>query len=167
MTDQSSTRRTWEGDWRARILSRLSSLGFQTVFEFLQQFPCEAYVKLARRLGDDVAAIQLECLQFDEAASTGYVQQAALDSLIRDLFWHLTDGWEGCAKGNFATSGAYVDWLGRLEGSSRNRQTNCELREKGQRVWNVLEQLQPPIGWLPVGLDDPYLAAAFATGWNG
>jgi|SRR5579884_1630600 len=158
-------RQTWEGNWRGRLLSRLSSLGFHSVHAFLQAFPRETYVQLAGRVGDDIAPIQVECVQFDEAALAGSIRQAARDSLTRDLLYQLKRGWEGGVKGNFATSAAYVDWLGRLEGSSRNQQPNRDFRRKGEIVWAALEQLQPPLGWLPIGIDDPYIAAAFAKGW--
>jgi hypothetical protein len=158
-------RRTWEGDWRIRLQARVHSLGYEHVSEFLKRFPREPYVEVVKRLGDDIAAIQLECAQFDEAARRANVRDSAIDSLVRDLTWHLKTGWEGGAKGNFNTAGAYVDWLQRLEGPSRNLPSNADLRERGQKVWSALEALRPPLGWLPTGPHDSLVEAAFAAGW--
>lgn len=160
-----NARRTWEGDWRERVLSRMRSYGYQSVADCLSRFPGEPYVDVVKRLGPHIAAIQLECVQFDEAEKQGALREAAIDSLLRDLNWHLKSGWEGGVRGNFNTSGAYVDWLHRLEGSSRNLPPNPELIQRGEMVWKALEELRPPRGWLPIGMTDPFIEAAFATAW--
>ena len=160
-----NARRTWESDWRARVVARVRSYGYKSISDFLSRFPGEPYVDVVKRLGEDVAAIQLEFVQFDETKQQGTVRDAAIDSLLRDLSWHLKAGWEGGVRGNFKTSGAYVDWLRRLDGSSRNLPPNRILSEQGQMVWNALEELRPPLGWLPTGLTDPFIQAAFARAW--
>jgi hypothetical protein len=163
--ESEQVRRTWEGDWRARILSRVQSYGYERVSDFLNTFPCEPYVHVVNRLGDDVAAIQVECIQFEEAEKLGCMRAAAVDSLVRDLTWHLKEGWEGGVRGNFNTSGAYVDWLCRLEGVSRNLPPNAHLKRQGLMVWDALEELQLPAGWLPTGPADPFIQTAFARAW--
>ena len=131
----------------------------------MKAFPGEPYIHLVNRLGDDVAPIQLECVQFDEAEKQGDLRFAAMDSLVRDLREYLEKGWEGSSGRHFATIQAYVAWLGRLEGSSRNLKPNADLHRLGESVWNALEEMQPPIAWVPAAVSDEYVSGAFAIGW--
>lgn len=156
---------TWKGDWREKVYMRIAALGFSGIDRFMSAFPAEPYIILVNRLGDDVAPIQLECVQFDDAEKRNDLRIAAIDSLVRDLRRYLDKGWEGGARGNFATVQAKVAWMGRLDGSSRNRSPNSDLHRLGECVWNALEQIQPPIGWLPTGLDDEYIKSAFTMAW--
>ena len=155
----------WKGDWREKVCLRIAALGFSGIDRFMSAFPAEPYLILVSRLGDDVAPIQLECIQFNDAEKRNYLRIAAIDSLVRDLRRYLDKGWEGGARGNFATVQAKVTWVRRLDGSSRNRSPSAELHSLGETVWNALEQLQPPIGWLPTGLGDEYIRSAFGVAW--
>lgn len=157
--------RTWQGNWRDKTRERVAALGYDSVEQFMRAFPGAPYIELVNRLGDDVAAIQVECLQFDEATARNELRAAAMDSLVRDLRRYLDKGWEGGAVGNFTTIQAKVAWIGRLEGSSRNKVPSDELNRRGEVVWCALEQLQPPIGWLPTQMDDSYIVGAFVVGW--
>jgi hypothetical protein len=157
--------RIWTGNWYQRVAARIRSLGYKDATAFALAFPCEPYVDLVRRLGTDIPAVQFECVQFDEAERCKTIRDAAMDSLIRDLHWHLKSGWEGGTRGYFATSSASVDWLLRLEGTSRNAPINSALRMRGEAVWKALEALQPPIGWVPAGVDDHYITSAFNEAW--
>jgi hypothetical protein len=157
--------KAWEGDWRERVCMRVAALGFNGIDQFMNAFPAEPYIALVNRLGDDVAPIQLECVQFDDAEKRSDLRIAAIDSLVRDLRRYLDKGWEGGARGNFATVQAQVAWLRRLDGSSRNRSPNADMHRLGESIWNALEQMQPPIGWLPAGLEDDYIRSAFNEAW--
>jgi len=151
--------RIWGGDWRAKLLSHLQQAGFDTVTDFLAQFPAEPYVELAERLGADVAALQLEWMQFEEARCRGGIRFAAMDSLPRELRYHLPGGWRGGTKGDFDTSGAYADWVVRLG------QQAPDVEPKAKAVWAALEELRPPLGWLPTGPNDSFIVDAFLRGW--
>jgi hypothetical protein len=153
------TQTVWSGDWKRRVRSRLHSLGCETMQDFLARFPGESYLRIAERLGDDIAAIQVEVTQYDEAKSLSRIRDAAKDSLVRDLNFHLPDGWRHGAKGDFETSGAYADWVGRAQDAEQS------LRAKADAVWAVLERLHPPAGWKPANASDPTIEAAFAEGW--
>jgi hypothetical protein len=150
---------TWTGNWRARIRSRLEALGYQTIAEFLAQHRAEPYLQLAARLGEDVAAIQVQILHCDDAREKGNVRAMAMDSLARDLRTNLAAGWSGPAKGDFDTSGAYADWVSRLEVQLPG------FRPVADATWQALEQLTPPTGWQASGPHDPVIVAAFARGW--
>jgi hypothetical protein len=146
-------------DWRRKIETRLRALGCATVTAFLAKFPAEPYIRLAERLGDDIAALQLEWIQFGEATDAKAIRYAAIDSLTRELRYHLPDGWRQSANGDFQTASAYADWIVRVE------QKKEELRPRALAVWKSLEELRPPVGWLPKGPDDSFIMAAFSKGW--
>jgi hypothetical protein len=162
--DLERARRTWEGDWRARIRERVRNIGFGSVSQFLAAFPTQYYTDVADRLGE-VAAIQLEVVQFDEAESPTSFREACKDSLVRDLNHYLTSGWEGGTKGNFPSASACATWKGRVGGTSRNVGADPGRERLAKAVWDCLEQLKPPLGWLPKTADDPLIAAALEKGW--
>lgn len=152
-------RRVWGGDWRARIRSRVIALGCETVTEYLALYPSEPYVAAAQRLGDDVAALQLEQIHFAEGDVNNRIRSVAMDSLSRDLNRHLPSGWRAGALGDFDTSGACAEWITRLV------MHTDELKLRANAVWDALEQSKPPKGWSPGGPNDPLIVAAFEKGW--
>lgn len=155
----------WSGDWRGRVVLLVRSHGFDCVMDYARGFPCLPYIHLVKQLGENIASAQFECAQFEEAERTASIRDVAIDSLLRDLHWHLPSGWEGGKQGHFATSQVYVDWLLRLDGISRNEPVNVELKGKGESLWNALETIQPPLGWLPTSYKDIFVTAAFDRAW--
>lgn len=147
----------WAADWRERILSRIRSSGFTTATAFLAHYPADSYISAAARLGDDVAALQLEWLQFDEANSEIEIRQAAMDSLVRELNYQLPMGWRHGAKDDFETASAYADWVVRIE------QKQSDLKKKAKGVWESLEKLNPPVGWRPQSPNDRLISDAFLS----
>jgi hypothetical protein len=147
----------WGGNWRAKIKARVHAIGCETVSEFLARFPAEPYITVAQRLGNDIAAFQLEWMQFEEGNNA--IRWLAMDSLTRDITSHLPAGWRHGTKDDFDTAGAYADWIVRLE------QQQPEIKDKAKAVWTALEELHPPVGWMPSGTDDPFVVNAFFKGW--
>jgi hypothetical protein len=150
---------SWSENWQQRVVARLRSLGCVGVVEYLARFPGEPYVSVAKSLGDDIAALQLEWLHLKEAAEKRELRQAAKDSLARDLNRYLPDGWRHGAKGDFDTSSAFAVWATRLQ--------QCEfvLQSEANSVWDALEELKPSRGWRPVGPEDELIIQAFHKGW--
>jgi hypothetical protein len=157
----SNSHQTWIGDWRARIRERIHSRGSESVRGFLEHHPAEPYFKVARRLGDDVAAIQLARMQFEEAVDRDEVRQVAMDGFSREIVENLKRGWGVGRHADFRTAGVYAGWMALLE----FRADAPHLRPMGDAVWNSLKEIQPPQGWLPSGPNDPIIQAAFAKGW--
>lgn len=155
----SKPKRTWEGDWRRKIISRIQATGSETVTDFLAKSPTDSYVDVAASLGDDVAALQIERMQFEEAKNECDIRMAAMDSLVREMAFHLPDGWRHGAKGDFDTASVYADWIVRLE------QKQANLKSKGKAVWEALKASMPQVGWSPKGIDDVYIVDAFSKGW--
>lgn len=151
----------WDGDWRARIRGRVHSVGCETVGDFLKRHPSEPYFKVARRLGDDVAAVQLSQIQFEEIADASELRRAAMDGFSREIAEHLKRGWGVGRHVDFNTAGAYTGWIALLQ----FRAEAPHLVPRGDAVWNELKALNPPQGWLPSGPDDPIIQAAFAKAW--
>src|SRR5262249_59355309 len=112
VTDGDRGQRTWAGDWRARLLARLHAQGLDTVAAFLARHPGEPYVRVARRLGDDVAAMQLMLLQFEEAEDADRLRRAAMDGLARELADCLRRGWGRGMHVKFNAARAYAGFLG-------------------------------------------------------
>jgi hypothetical protein len=125
----------------------------------MARFPGQPYTVLAERLGGDVAALQLEWMQYEEAEAKGSLRDAAMDSLARDLHAYLPNGWRNGAKEDFDTSSAFAVWATRLEQRSAN------VKAYANAVWDALEALSPPAGWSPTGPDDPLVKQAFLLGW--
>ncbi len=150
----------WEGDWRGRVLGRLREMGFQSVTQFLSHFAGEPYTKVAERLGDDVAGLQVRWMQNAEARTDAATQRLAMDALARELNYQLPGGWGLGAGVDFHTSGAFVDWTVRLK-----REVSPDLEAKAKRVWDSLKRLDPPPGWSPSGPDDDIIIRAFSIGW--
>jgi hypothetical protein len=117
-------------------------------------------MKLVETLSDDVAAAQLEQVQFEDAAKSRLsLREAAMDALPRDLNYYLPDGWRHGARNDFETSRAFAVWATRIDLIAPT------LKQRVDDTWAALEILQPPVGWKPTGPTDPIIAAAFAKGW--
>jgi hypothetical protein len=149
----------WVGDWRARIMSRIRRVGCETVMDYLARFPASPYIHIAEQLGDDVAALQLEWIQFGEAKDENRMRYVAMDSLARDLHRHLPNGWRHSARDDFETASVFGTWATRLE------QSDPGLESRTKSVWDALEAVHPPVGWIASGPDDPLIVAAFEKAW--
>ena len=152
--------KVWHGNWRDSLALRLTAHGCASMTEFVTRFPGEPYMALAQRLGQDVAALQVEWMHLAEAKEQGSVRAAAADSLCRDLNYYLPNGWRSGAKGDFDTSRAFAVWATRLE------QTIPEVAGKPDAVWQALERIRPPWGWSPRTVEDEVLEQAFRMGWS-
>jgi hypothetical protein len=150
----------WTGDWRTIIRARLHPRGAETVSDFAKQYPALPYIKLARLLGTDVAAPQLQIMQFEEAKAEGSLREAAKDALCRTVHLHLKRGWKKGKHAEFNTAGVYADWLALVRFSAF-----CPERlPTPEAVWNGLKASEPPAGWIPSGPDDALIVAAFDEG---
>jgi hypothetical protein len=148
--------RAWDGNWNARILSRVWKRGFQTVTEFADSRPLDTLSGLADELGrEDVAPIQLEFLLRQEAEERGTVERFARSLLVRRFRERVPDGWAISDNYEFESerAGAYASWIGGLDDRDH---------EAAERVWDAFEVLDLPRGWLPSGPDDPVLDQIFA-----
>jgi hypothetical protein len=157
--EPSKAEHIWEGDWRSRVYSRLRSLGFQSMLEFLARFPSEPYLKLAARLGADFAALQIISTQFREAREGGSIREAAKDCLVREINGQLRRGWGRGGRVDFQTAGVYANWMIEVT------RAEPDVRPMVDVVWRELKNLNPDEGWLPSSPDDPLVLAAFSRRW--
>jgi hypothetical protein len=153
----------WLGDWHTKIRSRIHAQGFDTVTNFVQRHPCLPYHKLARLIGNDIAAVQLAVMQFEEAKDGGYIRNAAKDALCRTIHENLKRGWKQGIHSDFRTANAYSSWLAILE----FRAFLPDLVPLGVAVWDALESSNPPTGWAPSDPSDQFIEQAFEKGWPG
>lgn len=157
-----SVNQIWGDDWRVKIRGRVRSLGCETIGDFLSRYPSEHYYKVARRLGSDVAAVQLAQMQFEEVADPSEFRQAAMDGIAREIVGHLKRGWGIGKHADFNTAGAYTGWMALLQ----FRANAPDQLPRGDAVWSEIRAIKPPQGWLPSGPDDPIIKAAFARAWS-
>jgi hypothetical protein len=150
---------TWLGDWRQRIRLLVNPHGCTTIADFLSRYPAEPYTKLAGRLGDDVAPIQLSWMQFEEAQEQDCVRGASMDCLARCLAGNVKRGWLNGRHFEFNAAGAYAFWVGEI------KRVRPDLESTAWDVWRELKALNPPQGWLPGGPNDPLIRTAFDRGW--
>jgi hypothetical protein len=172
----------WVGDWKARIRERLARHGYTSLHDFMTQNPGRPYEVLTDSLGSDLAPIQLIWMQLEDAVREDNLRWAAMDALARELTHHLRTGWvcdlpipqdnepadtgvtqpnqdEGHRRHRFQTAGVFASWSTQIE------LVDNDAASALAAVWNALNSLHPPIGWLPSGPDDPLIVAAFAQGW--
>jgi len=150
----------WQGNWKKRILDRLHAQGFSKLTDYLRQRPAVPYSEIADLLGrDEVAAFHVEWLHFEEAVKHGQLRQAAIDSLVREISYHLPNGWKEETKGDFDTASVWADWIVRLESYSDN------VQPLASAVWNELLDSHPPAGWRPQAVEDHRILRAFEVAW--
>jgi len=150
----------WGPDWHARLRRDVRRKGFDSVAEYLGACPGKDYVKAAEDLGG-YAALQLLSVQMDEAGQSGTIRDAASDALVRFFRSRLRRGWAKGFHAVYNTVCVHADWVVALtEGEGY-----AELRPLLDRVWRSLEELSPPVGWVPASPEDPYIRQAFDEGW--
>ena len=66
--------------------------------EYLEKHPAESYVAVAKRLKDDIAAVQLSRMQIEEIRDRRDFRRVAMDILTREISAHLPDGWQRCSE---------------------------------------------------------------------
>jgi len=150
----------WSDNWQGRIKEAISASGLTTVSAFLERHPGVPYAVVAKLLR--CAPAQLAILHLEEAKRLGAVRAAAADSLVRTINEHLRGGWGVGYRSEFKYAAVVSDWITMLEMHFRGE----SVVESGRKVWASLEAMAPPIGWKPVGSDDPLIQEAFKLGWD-
>ena len=143
----------WEGDWVGRLEKRIRLRGFADAESFSEAFPTATYDELAKRLGDDVAPIQVEQVLRSLFIQKGRFDRFARSCLIRYLHEFLPEGWTETERFELRVAQAFGTWSGAL-GEEYDNQTDA--------VWDNLEEAAIPKGWLPSGPDDKWVNEAFS-----
>lgn len=133
---------TWQPEWPMRLYERIAALGFHSLSEYIDSRPMVSLIDLARELGPNVAAIQLETSWCREAYKHGRMKQLLGSLLIRQIRDAVPGGW--------ATGDPFVSEL--ADGFASWAWVAKELLPQAERnfVWECLRSLSPPPGWLPV-----------------
>ncbi len=142
-----------------KIDSALQKKGYRTLADYLNATPGMPYITLAKDLGNNIAAFEIEIVQFEAAILNRSVRHLAIDALSRDLNLHLPNGWRLNARQDFDTVCAASMWRARILFWRKNCETVTD------RVWDALVTSTPSTGWTPSGPSDPVLVYAFNTGW--
>jgi hypothetical protein len=151
----------WQGDWRQRLESKLKSLGFEGLEDFLLAYQGVGYVKLAERLEDaNVAAMQLCREHIRRGSENSNLRSVAKDSLVRFLNEYARRGWKVGRHFPHRSASAFAAWSTSLASHSTS---SIEFDVK--RVFDELEALPIPNGWLPTDSSDRFIVEAFNRGW--
>src|SRR5262245_12020724 len=153
------TAKIWGGDWQTRVRSYLRQQGHKDIQDFLGRFLAMPYVKVAKRLGSDVAPIQVIWLQYREGLEKGNLREVALDALAREISDKLKRGWGHKIHLEFNRANAFARWIGEIKECAPEFEPYC------QATWKALLGLSPGDKWVPTGPADPILVAAFEIGW--
>lgn len=157
-TAEERIRHIWCDNWQERHRERIFATGVSSIAEFLRKHPAEPYHKLGRYVGNAIAAVQFQRLQFDEAIANGRVREACKELLVRTLNDDLKRGWQRGGHWESNRAGAYAHFVNEIW-----RQE--EYRSYGEQVWRALVELMPPSEWVPKSIDDPLIQKAFEVGW--
>ncbi len=171
----------WTGNWQARALTGLNSRGYASILDYLRDNPAKPYLAVAEELGPDIVAMHLVRMEFEDAEREGHLRWAAMDCLARELREVFPNGWGKVHKPpkrspianerqdeidetdeeriQFQKAKAIGIWVA-MVGQVPTNAKPC-LRA----VWAALQELCPPVGWLPQGPDDPLIVGAFEKGW--
>lgn len=150
----------WQGNWRERIYRGIRRFGCETVSEFLEKFAGETYSQVVERLGDEIAPVQLQCVQFGEARETRRLREAAMDGLVRVVNDMLPSGWNSKDPRSSAAICAFGAWAGMVKAEGGFQDSDLLLE-----VWRAIETRLPGIGWHPKNVQVPILQEAFKAGW--
>jgi hypothetical protein len=132
------------------------------MLQFVGMFPQESFSELAKRLGDDVAPIQVEEFLIREGRDTEKDREIAMECLVRMMHEHNRRGWNRGKHAWFRQSSVLSNWLSM---SILDSSESPPFEDEKRAVWAALEQGKPPEGWLPLSVSDPIILAAFDKGW--
>lgn len=152
----------WHGDWKERLAIYLESQGFDDLDSFLDENPGVGYVTLAKQLGDaNVAAMQLYGEHIRCADAKDRLRVAAMDCLVRFINEYVRRGWNEGRHFAHRSASAFAAWSTAIT-------THCQdssVSDRLPRVYDELERLPIPSGWLPSSPNDPFIVSAFEKGW--
>jgi hypothetical protein len=145
--------KSWHGDWHQRILDGLAKHGHPSMTSYTRAHPTWTYRQLAEALGPDIAPLQVQWIERDEAITENRFVDFASSSLARTLRECLPNGWHWgeSEDENFHVAHSTGSWSGAL-GEGYSPQVHL--------VANKLTDSAIPKGWLPNGPDDPFIVAA-------
>jgi hypothetical protein len=85
-----------------------------------------------------------------------------MDSLVRFLNQNVPRGWMNGLHFRRRSASAFAAWsTGLLSGEHETKNLSHRLN----KVFDALEAMPIPTGWLPKDVQDPFVVAAFAAGW--
>lgn len=143
--------KVWQGDWRARLFGAVAGLGYGSLREIARANPKATFEELARMVGSDVAAVQVEEVLKQEAGESG-LDEFASDSLVRCLREFLPNGWPESGVQDFHFVQAFAVW-GSLLGARYEAQARAVLSAfQGARLSR---------GWLPADSSDEAIVKVF------
>jgi hypothetical protein len=153
----------WTGNWKGRLQAELSRSGFGSLEDFLLAHPGVGYVTLSRQLaGANIAPAQLFGEQLRLGLERRQLRGVAMDSLVRSMNERVPRGWRNGRHFRLRLASAFAAWS---VGLSHSTLEPTEIGVRLHRVFDALEAMPIPTGWLPKNSEDPFITAAFATEW--
>jgi hypothetical protein len=106
--------------------------------------------------------MQLYGEQIRRGYQTGNVRCVATDCLVRFLNEYIPRGWNTGRHFQHRSASAFASWSTSITAIA-NSDTSIERRLK--LVYDKLEAMPLPIGWLPKDNSDAWITEAFEKGW--
>lgn len=144
--------RSWQGDWMARLYTRVRERGYDSLTAFAEAHPAVPLFALAEELGaDDVAGVQVLGGLRAEAESRHQVTRFVRDVLVRLLAQNIPQGWPEVLDdtNRFRVAKTLGQWFA---------YTPDTHKERVDHAGDVLLANPPPAGWRPLGPDDELLS---------
>lgn len=163
-----------------RVSERLCEKGYSSLLDYLEDRQAIPYQELVKEIGPDSIAVGfLRWLHCREAHRAGQIRRAAMDCLAREIAQ--VGGWPGVKV--FTQPSEPVTSMNVDPEDAKKLQWKAEvifrnwaldallpygdnITQHAEPVWEALEELDPPRGWIPSGADDPLIVAAFDEGWR-
>jgi hypothetical protein len=159
---EDTSKNPWQGDWKERLSIYLESRNFGDLDAFLEANPGVGYLTLAKQLGDtNIAPMQLYGEQIRRAKAKDQLRIAAMDCLVRFINEYIRRGWNEGRHFTHRSASAFAAWSTAIATHSQDSTVNDKLK----RVYDELERLPIPSGWLPSSANDSFIVSAFETGW--
>ncbi len=153
----------WQGDWKARLQEKLKTLGFSSLEEFLNAYPGLGYVSLAKHLGDaNVAAMQLYGEQLRRGSVLNNLRFVAMDCLVRFLNEYIPRGWKNGRHFQHRSASAFASWSTSI---AAHASSYSGIEQVLKQIFDNLESMPIPAGWLPKDSTDSFVVQAFEKGW--
>jgi hypothetical protein len=85
----------------------------------------------------------------------------AMDCLVRFINEYVRRGWGVGRHFTHRSASAFATWATAISAHCQD----SSMKDRLKQVYDELERLPIPLGWLPSSANDPFIISAFERGW--
>lgn len=149
----------WSNDWHERVSAAVAELGFETLNEYVLTHRREPFGALAKRLGNDIAHVQVQRMYLEEAIVGGFFLDAAAECLARTISEVFPKGWGIGVRLDYKEASVIATWVSDMQ--HRAQQHELSETQLNRIAAALVDDVCPPKGWLPEGGQDENIVRAF------